>query len=190
MSNAIPEGFAFIEGRDPEVAKALFDAAEKAGVDVYDVRTDSRGYIFPDSLVEHYEAPEGTPDAEVGEAVEAEAEVESDGKQPADDEARAAAARNGVATPDPDPVTSDAKVESEVVDPAVTTPDAGGTPAGGEATAETGAENAGAVDGSVEEPKKSGSTAAWVEFAQTKGYDESEGLSRDELVARYGTPAE
>lgn len=39
----------------------------------------------------------------------------------------------------------------------------------------------------VVEPKKSGSKKDWEAFAATKGYDVAEDLSRDELVARFGT---
>ena len=42
----------------------------------------------------------------------------------------------------------------------------------------------------VPEPARNGSKADWVAYAVSKGADqaEAEALSRDELVAKYGTP--
>ena len=74
----IPEGFAFVPGRSHENAKALLEAAEKAGGDrVADVRTVTGGYhvsaavakefqkAFPDAAVEEdNELVSGDPNGE------------------------------------------------------------------------------------------------------------------------------
>lgn len=81
----IPEGFAFVPGRSHENAKALLEAAEKAGGDrVTDVRTVTGGYhvsaavakefqkAFPDAAVE--EGDELVSDDPNGEPVELQGE--------------------------------------------------------------------------------------------------------------------
>lgn len=44
------DGETFVWGRDPKTARALIDAAERAGVDPQSVRTTRDGYIVPDAV--------------------------------------------------------------------------------------------------------------------------------------------
>lgn len=45
------DGEAYVEGRSEETARKLYEAAEKAGVDVSLISTTSHGYVVPKELV-------------------------------------------------------------------------------------------------------------------------------------------
>lgn len=40
--------------------------------------------------------------------------------------------------------------------------------------------------GGSEQPNVSDNKSAWVDYAETQGYDADEGLTKDELIERYG----
>lgn len=64
MSNEIPEGWAFVPGRSRAQARALLAAAETAGEHYSVVRTQSEGYLVPQTVIDHYEAPGGAEPVE------------------------------------------------------------------------------------------------------------------------------
>lgn len=45
------DGQSYVEGRSEETARALYEAAEKAGVDQAEVFTTSHGYVAPSDVV-------------------------------------------------------------------------------------------------------------------------------------------
>lgn len=51
---SIRDGYGLVSPRNAETAKALLDAAGRAGVNPVDIRTSVEGYIVPDAVLEEY----------------------------------------------------------------------------------------------------------------------------------------
>lgn len=51
------EGLTYVPGRSADTAKALIEAADRAGVERRHVRTQQRGYIVPDAVAEEHSKP-------------------------------------------------------------------------------------------------------------------------------------
>lgn len=52
---AIEDGYAFVSPGSPEVARALLEAADKAGLDSWVVRTTIGGFYVPEAVAKRYE---------------------------------------------------------------------------------------------------------------------------------------
>jgi hypothetical protein len=59
----IPEGYGLIAGRNRATAQAALAAAEKAGVDVHEVRSSNEGYIVPAAVLDAYQGVGGDEEA-------------------------------------------------------------------------------------------------------------------------------
>jgi hypothetical protein len=75
----LPDGHSFVPGRGREQAISLLKAADNAGVDQYEVRRISDGYVVPNAVADEYAKITGDsePDAET----EVEAPVEEKPKR-------------------------------------------------------------------------------------------------------------
>lgn len=70
MTVDIPEGFAFVEGRSRDNARALLAAADEVGISQYTVKAVDGGYLAPVEVAEAYTNPSPEPDEEETEASE------------------------------------------------------------------------------------------------------------------------
>ena len=161
---------AFISGRSRDTARALIAAAEEAGVDPQRIRTSSQpaGYFVPNKVAKAYQAANGAPETDSTDADVDSTAPDSDSTTPDSDSTGAAAD-----TDDADSTTGgDGTQEPEKQEePASEVKDA--------APSED--------DGVDPQPPGNASQAAWADWARrNKGYDESEGLTRDQLKTRFG----
>jgi len=148
---------AFISGRSRATAQALIAAAKEAGVDAQRIRTST----FPPG----YYVPN-----KVAKAYQSGDEAVGSDNGPIDSDNAAT---------DSDAPDDESKQEPE----APTTGD--GTQESGQAPEDDA--NTGSDDDVDPQPPGNASQAAWADWARrNKGYDESEGLTRDQLKTRFG----
>lgn len=147
----------FISGRSRERAKQLIQLAEDAGLEATVIHTDSiRG---------GYLVPQEVADAYAGDIS-------------ATDEDTAGQDRDNTPS-DGDNTPSDGDNQTPSSDAAAQDSDGQGVPAG----------DAGDQGSDAEDPMPAGnaSQSVWADWAKrNKGYDESEGLTRDQLKQRFG----
>lgn len=164
----IPDGFALIAGRGRDNARAALKAADDAGLEANVVRATTGGYLVPVKVLDFYEAP-GDVEAEIVASTETEEGTDGTSTEAGSTEAQTAEAAAAEATGDDDTAgTADDEDTADTADAAAT---------GQTETAK------------IEQPPKSGAGSgeeAWVAWAkEAHGYQESEGLSRNEIIAKF-----
>lgn len=170
MATQINEGEALIVGRGSrETAIALLKAADDVGAPVESVRTVMDGFVVPSEVADKYEESVAEKDRQEVRRFEEDAEQPTNVRQ-SDTEPVTDSEIANVGLENSGDTTAEAAVASrEQVD----------------AAGESGSsEDEG--DKGAEVPAKSADKPTWVDYAKTQGYDESEGLTKDQLIERYG----
>lgn len=163
-----PEGYSIIPERDRQRAIDVLAAADRAGVDQYEVKKLAEGYLVPTAVAEEFDAASKAA-KKARKAAKAAETVEVVGEPVTENEAGStpAAVVEGLTAGEDGLQTLPVADVVEPVEPVVVEPVAEPVV--------------------VEAPRKSGSKADWAAYAaEHKGYDASEDLSRDQLVERYG----
>lgn len=157
MATQINEGEALIVGRGSrETAIALLKAADDVGAPVESVRTVMDGFVVPSEVADKYE--ESVAEAERNEV----RRFEEDAEQP-----------TNVRQSNTEPVT-----DSEIANV--------GLENSGDTTAEAAVASREQGDKGADVPAKSASKGDWEAYAVSQGYDTEEGLTKDQLIERYG----
>lgn len=200
----IPEGYEVVPGRSQSRAVALLKAAERAGVDPTLVRSYPlrNEYHVPSAVAAAYREADAEkpvseltkndvpgPTAWAPNVVHPESATLAAGSTPSN-EGKAAeggtlsepskpstttttSGGDGTAEGAEDKPTEETqKVADEAAEKAQAGADENGVPLAGQ---------------TVEEPKRNASHEAWIAFAETKGYDKSEDLTRNDLIEKFGT---